>query len=119
MQNLGNRRHYSIYVVPQSKKRPQILRKRPKNNYELKELAPGIPAYLRKKSNESINFAVWICPYCYNQKKESFLQCKYHAQDMVSYNCPYCKTPFEWNHSKPLGHEKSVELFAPRIGNKK
>jgi hypothetical protein len=28
MQNLGNRPHYSIYVVPRSKKRPQILRKR-------------------------------------------------------------------------------------------
>jgi hypothetical protein len=31
MQNLGNRRHYSIYVVPRSKKRPQILLKRHKN----------------------------------------------------------------------------------------
>jgi len=41
MQNLGNRRHYSIYVVPRSKKCPQILRKRQKSNVSLQELKNG------------------------------------------------------------------------------
>jgi hypothetical protein len=71
-----------------------------KNNYEIKELAPGIIAYLRKKTDESINFAVWICPYCYDQKKESFLQRKGHSEDAGSYLCPSCKTLFQWGPMK-------------------
>ena len=69
-----------------------------KNNYELKELAPGIPAYLRKKTDESNNFEIWICPYCYNKKEESFLQLEYNYGTSISYFCPNreCKTSFRY-----------------------
>lgn len=67
-----------------------------KNNYELKELAPGVSAYLRKKINETEESTLWICPYCYNNKKESFLQreCVYETSGF--YFCPTCRTPFQW-----------------------
>lgn len=67
-----------------------------KSNYELKELAPGIPAYLRKKIDETKDPTLWICPYCYDQKKESFLQQEYHSDTAGFYFCPKCKTPFQW-----------------------
>ena len=67
-----------------------------KDQYELKDLAPGIPAYLRKKGDNSEEPTFWICPYCYKQKKESFLQCVYHFESAGFYFCPACKTEFPW-----------------------
>lgn len=73
-----------------------------KNNYELKELAPGFPAYLRKKLDDHIDFPVWICPYCYDKKKESPLQCEHNLETAIYYFCPECKTTFHWRApSKP------------------
>lgn len=69
-----------------------------KSNYELKELAPGIPAYLRKKSGGSEEPTLWVCPYCYNKKQESFLQLEYNYGTSISYFCPSrdCKTSFRY-----------------------
>ena len=67
-----------------------------KSNYELKELAPGFPAYARKEADNTKDPALWICPYCYDQKKESFLQGKKHSAEAGSYLCPVCKTTFQW-----------------------
>jgi hypothetical protein len=67
-----------------------------KGNYELKELAPGIPAYLRKKSDENKDLTLWICPYCYDKKQESFLQKECHYETAGFYFCPRCRTPFQW-----------------------
>jgi hypothetical protein len=70
-----------------------------KDNYELKELAPGIPAYLRKKTDETKDPMMWICPYCYGQKKKSFLQRKFQSENGGLYFCPICRTKFEWGQS--------------------
>jgi len=67
-----------------------------KDNYELKELAPGLPAYRRKKMNKSEDSTLWICPYCYDKKQESFLQRECDYETGGFYFCPSCKTPFQW-----------------------
>jgi hypothetical protein len=67
-----------------------------RNKYELKELAPGFPAYLRKTTDETVTFPVWICPYCYDKKKESPLQCEHKTEMAIYYYCPECKTQFHW-----------------------
>lgn len=67
-----------------------------KANYELKELAPDVPAYFRKKADETKDPTVWICPYCYDQKKESFLQLSSQTKDSFLYLCPVCKAKFGW-----------------------
>lgn len=68
------------------------------SNYELKELAPGIPAYRRKIIDNSHESSLWICPYCYNKKEESFLQLEYDYGTSISYFCPNreCKTSFRY-----------------------
>jgi len=67
-----------------------------KNNYELKEMAPGVPAYLRKKTEGASDPTIWICPYCYGKKEESFLQLEYYTEEAGLCFCPRCKTKFEW-----------------------
>ena len=65
------------------------------DQYELKELASGIAAYFRKKSDESQEPSFWICPYCYDKKKESFLQREYHSESAGFYFCQDVKLPFD------------------------
>lgn len=68
------------------------------SNYELKEMFPGILAHCRKGSDNNEDLEVWICPYCYNKKQESFL--KY--REGHSYSCPQCKATFkERMHGNP------------------
>ena len=67
-----------------------------KGDYELGQLAPGVPAYLRKKLDEVEDSTFWICPYCYDLEKESFLQKEYHSETAGYYFCPGCKTIFRW-----------------------
>ncbi len=81
-----------------------------KNNYELKELAPGVPAYLRKKTNETEDPTLWICPYCYDKKQESFLQQECHYETGGFYFCPSCRTPFQWGKIG-LGHKMFQRKF--------
>ena len=68
------------------------------SQYELKELAPGILAYIRKKNSDSGDPVIWICPYCYDKKEESFLQLEYDYGTSISYFCPNrdCKTSFRY-----------------------
>lgn len=66
-----------------------------KDNYERKELASGIWAYRRKKTDEADDSALWICPYCYNKQQESFLQREFHSETAGSYFCPSCENPFQ------------------------
>jgi hypothetical protein len=67
-----------------------------KSNYDLKEVGPGIPAYVRKQGDDSKEPPMWVCPYCYNKKKESFLQREYHFGEAGYYFCPECDTIFTW-----------------------
>jgi hypothetical protein len=67
-----------------------------KTNYQLKEIGPGVSAYLRKKTDHVVEFDLWVCPYCYNKKKESPLQKEYHSDVAGYYFCPECNTIFTW-----------------------
>jgi len=67
-----------------------------KNNYDLKHIGAGVPAYLRKDSDASTDNAIWICPYCYGKKEEAFLQLEYYTKDAGFCFCPKCNTPFQW-----------------------
>ncbi len=67
-----------------------------KSNYELKEMGPGVSAYLRKKTDGAGDFSLWICPYCYNNKKDSPLQKEYHSDVAGYYFCPECQIIFTW-----------------------
>lgn len=71
------------------------------NQHELKEVMPGIRAYIRKGLNESeIKKVEWACANCWNDKIKSILQLE-NENDYVSfYVCPRCKHPFKWH--KPM-----------------
>lgn len=84
---------------------------RTRESYILEPLGPGVFAYVGKKTEERQGPAVWVCPYCYNNKKESFLQREYHSDEAGYYFCPGCNTIFTWGR---LGrgfqpHDRSVK----------
>jgi predicted RNA-binding Zn-ribbon protein involved in translation (DUF1610 family) len=87
--------------------------------YELQPIAFGILLHGKKVVIKSTETIQWACPKCWHNHIEQPLHPKYHTKETGSYSCPNCDKIIEWNHSKPLGHEKLVEMFVPRIGNKK
>lgn len=61
-----------------------------KENYELKEIAPGAFAYVLKQSARGVEPEHWLCTHCYQNNKKNILQV--HRRD-VSYEyhqCPEC-----------------------------
>lgn len=71
--------------------------------YELKEFAPGVFVYAYKKGDNLKEPMHWLCPNCWQEKKKSILQRRYHEATFGAYICNKCEKEITWDNSPDSG----------------
>jgi hypothetical protein len=82
--------------------------------YEIKDIAPGMPIRGKKVIIDSQETIQWACPQCWNGHIEQLLHCKYHTEKAGCYLCPNCGTTIDWNNNK-MSRDELIKLFVPKI----
>lgn len=70
--------------------------------YDLKEFAPGVSAYAYKNTSETGDPMHWLCPNCWQDRKKSILQRRYHHANSGSYICNRCNKFVQWDNEDPV-----------------
>jgi superfamily II helicase len=81
------------------------------SSYQLKELAPGVYVYVKKKGVQTTEPIYYICAKCYKERKIYILQRTKHDYAGIHYICHSCS-------SEIIDYSKAIPLSKPKDGPK-